>query len=117
VVERTAKRTTRSTNSAAVPTGRDGSRWIPKKWTVAEFAPVHKLTAFLTPTGRVLFLRRLAYQDQPHSFLTRSGIVDVMLPGICHSAINSHSSAILSSGPGIVGCHETVMNPRYGVAF
>src|SRR5207249_7983521 len=54
VVERTTKRTTRSTNSAAIPTGRDGSRWIPKEWTVAEFAPVHKLTAFLTPIGRVL---------------------------------------------------------------
>jgi hypothetical protein len=49
----------------------------------------------------VFFLRRLAYQDQPHSFLTRSGIVDVMLPS--HLSFgNSHSSAIWRSGQGIV---------------
>jgi hypothetical protein len=33
VVERAAKRATRSTTSAAVPTGRDGFDWIPKEWT------------------------------------------------------------------------------------
>ncbi len=33
MVERTTKRTTCSTTSAAVPTGRDGSGWIPKEWT------------------------------------------------------------------------------------
>jgi hypothetical protein len=33
VVERAAKRTTRSTTSAAVPTGRNGFDWIPKEWT------------------------------------------------------------------------------------
>jgi hypothetical protein len=32
-VERAAKRATRSTTSAALPTGRDGFDWIPKEWT------------------------------------------------------------------------------------
>jgi hypothetical protein len=58
VVERTTKRTTRSTTSAAVPTGREGSRWIPKEWTVAEFAPIQKLTAFLTLIDVFFFLGR-----------------------------------------------------------
>jgi len=32
-VERATKRATRSTTSAAVPTGRNGSGWLPKEWT------------------------------------------------------------------------------------
>jgi hypothetical protein len=68
VVERATQRTTRSTTSAAVPTGRDGSRWIPKEWTVAEFAPVHKLTAFWAVKEVFFFCVALVYQNQPHSF-------------------------------------------------
>jgi hypothetical protein len=65
VVERATKRTARSTTSAAVPTGRDGSRWIPKEWTVAAFAPVQKLTAFGAPKEVFFFCVALVCQNQP----------------------------------------------------
>jgi hypothetical protein len=79
-VERATKRTTRSTTSAAVPTGRDGSRWIPKEWTVAEFAPVHKLTAFWAVKEVFFFCVALVYQNQPHSS-THAGFVDDIMAG------------------------------------
>jgi hypothetical protein len=43
VVERTTKRTTRSTTSAAIPTRRDGSCWIRKEWTFNSGARADKL--------------------------------------------------------------------------
>jgi hypothetical protein len=52
VVERTTKRTTRSTTSAAVPTGRGGSGWIPKEWTFHSDAVADKFAGTSANSSR-----------------------------------------------------------------
>ena len=94
MVERTTKRTTRSTNSAAVPTGRDGSRWIPKEWTVAEFAPVHKLTAFWALKEVFFFAIAEVIKVSRTHFLRAS--IGHHARIICHPAIKNDLAALVS---------------------
>jgi hypothetical protein len=90
--------------TAAVPTGRDGSRWLPKEWSVADFAPVHKLTAFGAVKEVFFFCVALVYQNQPHSF-----------SNVCRSRIDYRGSGPASIGEGCVvegaGLNVVVMPP------
>jgi hypothetical protein len=67
-VERTTKRTTRSTTSAAVPTGRDGSGRTPKEWTFYSDAVADK---FDRHVREILPWQDLATQAVAHALIVQ----------------------------------------------